>query len=112
MTTSQNPRDLLTPAVLHILLALSAGELHGSGIKRDIESRTGGAIKLGPGTLYEAIHRLEADDWISEVPDTPGRRRNYRITDAGRRALQDELMRLDEIVSFARASDLIPDRDG
>ncbi len=112
MTDSQNPRDLLTPAVLHILLALSGGELHGSGISRDIEARTSGAIRLGPGTLYEAIHRLEADGWIAEVPDTPGRRRIYRITAAGRRALGHELLRLDEIVSFARASELLPDRDG
>lgn len=108
MARKLNPRELPTPAALHILLSLAREDLHGVGIKRAVEERTDGRISLGPGTLYEAIHRMAAAGWIEEVP-TPGRRRSYRMTGAGRRVLEDELRRLDEIVSFARDADLIPD---
>ena len=108
MPSSRNPRDLPTPAALHILLALGREAMHGSAIRRDVEERTNGAIVLGPGTLYEAIHRLEADGWISEVPDQPGRRRVYQITDQGREVLTREIDRLDEIVRFARDASLVP----
>jgi DNA-binding PadR family transcriptional regulator len=108
MPPNRNPRDLLTPAALHILLSLAEGELHGYGIKAAVEERTGGQLSLGPGTLYEAIHRMDADGWIEEVSGK-GRRRNYRITAAGRTVLDDELRRLDEIVSYARDADLMPE---
>ena len=113
MPESGNPRDLPTPTALHILLALGRAPMHGSAIRRDVEERTEGTIVLGPGTLYEAIHRMEADGWIAEVPDQPGRRRVYRITDAGRSVLADEVARLDAIVRFARSEDLYSEaRDG
>ncbi len=109
------PRDLLTPAVLQILLSLTAGSRHGYGIKRDVEDRTGGTLKLGPGTLYEAIHRLLQAGLVDHAKTPPavqagGRRKYYRLTGAGRKVLLEELERLDEIVSFARRSDLLPDR--
>lgn len=112
MTRKKTPRDLLTPAALHILLALARGELHGMAVKDDVEARTGGRLRLGPGTLYEAIHRMEADGWISEVtahPDAAGKRRVYRITPAGRRVMEDELRRLDAVVRFARDHALLPE---
>ena len=102
----RNPRDLLTPAALHILLSLAQEELHGYGVKAAVEERTGGALSLGPGTLYEAIHRMDEDGWIQEV-DVEGRRRVYRITPEGRRVLDDELRRLGEIVDFARGARLL-----
>lgn len=107
MARSKNPRDLLTPAALHILMTLAGGALHGYGIKHAVEERTAGRLSLGPGTLYEAIHRMAADGWIEEV-ESSGRRRIYQITDAGRTVLTDELSRLDDIVSYARDADLIP----
>lgn len=106
-----NPRDLMTPAVLHMLLALADGALHGYGIRQNVEERTNGALNLGPGTLYEGVHRLERNGWIEETqPDdeADGRRRYYRLTVPGRRAMEDELSRLDEIVRYARARDLLP----
>jgi DNA-binding PadR family transcriptional regulator len=62
-------RDLLplTPAVLHILLALADDERHGYAIMREVEERTGGEAKLGPGTLYGSIKRMLADDLIEEI---------------------------------------------
>lgn len=102
----RSPRDLLTPAALHILLSLAQEELHGYGIKAAVEERTDGRLALGPGTLYEAIHRMHEDGWIEEV-DVGGRKRVYRLADAGRAVLREELTRLERIVDFARGADLL-----
>jgi len=108
MSPRQTPSDLLTPAVLHILLALAAEDLHGYGIQNHVEERTGGRLRLGPGTLYEAIHRLDDDGWIEELPGG-GRKRVYRLTEAGRSAMRQELRRMEEIVEGARRADLLGD---
>ena len=86
-----------------MLLALSGGQRHGYGIKQDVERRTGGDVRLGPGTLYEAIQRLEEDGLIEEAPasDQSGRR-VYRLTRAGRAALRVELRRYDTVLAHAR----------
>lgn len=111
-----SPRALLTPAGLHILLALSDEERHGSAIRDDVAARTGGALRLGPATLYEAIHRMENAGWIA--PRTPGdapddaRRRYYTLTAEGRRQMTAELERLDAIVADARSRALLPRRTG
>ena len=107
--TAGNPRDLMTPAVLHILLALSQEDLHGYGIKGAVEERTERRLTLGPGTLYGAIHRMDEDGWIEEV-ESPGRRRVYRLTEAGRSVLREELARLRDIVVFAEGADLLEGR--
>lgn len=106
MSPGKTPSDLLTPAVLHILLALASEDLHGYGIQSSVEERTGGRLRLGPGTLYEAIHRLDADGWIEELPGG-GRKRVYRLTGVGRAAMQQELRRLEEIVEGARQAHLL-----
>ena len=48
----------LTPAVLHILLALCTRERHGYGIMKQVESDSQGKVKMGPGTLYGSIDRM------------------------------------------------------
>lgn len=106
MPRQRTPRELMTPAALHILLTLAQGEAHGYAIKTAVEERTGGALVLGPATLYEAIHRMREQEWITEVP-TEGRRRVYRLSPTGRRALQAELRRLGQIVDFARDADIL-----
>src|SRR5918911_5009539 len=106
----RDPRSLLplTPAVLQILLALADGERHGYGIMREVEGRTGGETRLGPGTLYGSIKRMLADGLIEESDERPDpemddqRRRYYRITDFGRRAAGAEALRLESLVSVAR----------
>jgi DNA-binding PadR family transcriptional regulator len=106
----------LTPAVFHILLALSDGERHGYGIMREIEARTGGAVRMGPGTLYGSIKRMLADGLIVETDERPDpalddqRRRYYRITYRGERAAQAEAARLERLVGIARAKRLLPER--
>ncbi len=111
----RDPRSLLplTPAVLHILLALADEERHGYGVMREVESRTGGEVRLGPGTLYGAIKRMLAEGLIEESVERPDpeiddqRRRYYRITDFGRRVAGAEAERLASLVSAAREKKLI-----
>lgn len=112
MGRTRSPRDLMTPATLHILLALAGEDLHGYGVKQEVEERTAGRLRLGPGTLYEAIHRLEADGWIEEVPGPDaagGKRKYYRLTPEGRMAMEEELRRLAAIVEFARDERFLPE---
>lgn len=99
----------MTRRTLQILMALADGPLHGYGIKQAVEDRTDGRVRLGSGTLYEAVQRIEADGWIEEVAapadaDVSGGppRRYYTLTARGRSALADELRGLDEIVRWAR----------
>ena len=75
------------PSLL-VLASLAGGEKHGYAMVTDIEEMAG--VKLGPGTLYGAISRLESQGLIEAVP-SDGRRRPYRITAAGASALAGKL---------------------
>lgn len=101
----------MRPPVLHLLLALSSGPAHGYALKQEVERRAGGLIRMGPGTLYESIQRMERRGLIEEVTregDAGSRRRTYSITALGRAALKGELERLDEVVRHARSLRLLP----
>jgi DNA-binding PadR family transcriptional regulator len=103
------PKPLSVP-VLHILLALAYGPRHGYAIKTDVQERTNGAIRLGPGTLYEAIQRLGDAGLIAEsAPRAPepangqeAQRRYYQLTERGWTVLRSELRQLADIVDLAR----------
>ena len=82
------------PALL-ILSSLAGGDKHGYAMMEDIEGFAG--IRLGPGTLYGAITRLEECGWIRPV-SSEDRRRPYTITSAGREHLRDQLANLDHVV--------------
>ena len=106
----------MTTRTLQILLALAEGPVHGYGIKQRVEERTDGEVRLGSGTLYEAVHRLVRQRWIDEVPPpaeepTSGGppRRFYALTERGRQALREELRRMDAVVRYARGRDLMED---
>jgi DNA-binding PadR family transcriptional regulator len=105
----------LTPAVFHILLALSDGERHGYGIMREIETRTHGKFRIGPGTLYGSIKRMLDDRLIEESGERPDptlddqRRRYYRLTPFGQRVAEAEAQRLADLVGVARAKRLLPE---
>ncbi len=75
-------------ADLLILTSLAGGPRHGYAMIEDIASITG--IRLGPGTLYGAIGRLEAEGMI-EALEIDDRRRPYQITAQGRRRLETEI---------------------
>ena len=112
MTDSENYLPL-TPAVFHILLALSDGEKHGYAIMRVVEETTQGRMVLGPGTLYGAVKRLLRSGLIVESDYRPdpviddSRRRYYRLTDLGREVLTAESERLADLVEYARRKDLL-----
>jgi DNA-binding PadR family transcriptional regulator len=105
----------VTLKTLQILMALSDGPLHGYGIKMAVEERTGGEMTIGPGTLYEGIHRLLNKGWLEEVPegveDAPPAggppRRFYALTSNGREAARRELGRLAELVQQGKAKGLL-----
>ena len=98
----------LKSRAFHILLALAEGDRHGYAIKQEVERLTEGVMRMGPGTLYEWIQRLEKGSLIEESPDRPAQpedhsqRRYYRLTALGERVLEAEVARLSTVVDFAR----------
>ena len=108
----------LSPAVFHILLALADEDRHGYAIMRDVDDRTGGVVRVGPGMLYGSIKWLVKDHFIEEAPrprrgdragDDP-RRRYYRLTADGRALLKAEAARLEAAVGLARSRRVLPRR--
>lgn len=99
----------LSHVTFHLLLALAEGPGHGYGLARAVEEATGGALTLGPGTLYGSLSRLEDEGLIEETdtpPDAEGRhaerRKYYRLTPEGRDLLRAETRRLTRLVELAR----------
>jgi DNA-binding PadR family transcriptional regulator len=100
----------MAPAVFHILIALADQPLHGYGIMLDIAERSGGKVKLSPGTLYGSIKQMLEDGWIEEVAirsaDDDERRRYYRLTREGREAARQEMARMSALLNHARLTSL------
>lgn len=99
----------LKPHWFYILLALSHGDRHGLAIARDVESLSGGRIRLWPATLYGSLGDLRDRRWIEEIndprerpPDESERRRIYRLTGPGRAALAAEAEHLTRVARIAR----------
>ena len=111
----RDPEELLplSQAAFNVLLALAEGERHGYGIIKDVESRTEGRVRMGPGTLYGAIKRMLDEGLIEESDERPDaalddeRRRYYRLTGFGRRVAAAEAERLSGLVAAARARNLL-----
>jgi len=117
-----DPEELvpLTPVTLNILLALADEERHGYGIGLEVRERTGGRMRLGPGTLYGTLKRMvdrglveESEEGPEEEPDgtrryDAERRRYYRLTGFGERVLAAELARLEGVVRTAQEKGLFP----
>ena len=106
-----NPQSFLPlkPQWFHILLSLAAGEQHGYGIMQDVLQRTNEKVRLWPATLYGSIKRLIEAGLIEASDERPApelddaRRRYYRLTSLGRRVLDAECERLQDLVSSIRA---------
>ncbi len=107
----------LTPAVFHILLALSEEEQHGYRIMQIVTRNSAGQFRMGPGTLYGTIKRMLADGLIEEVGERPDpvfddeRRRYYRLTGLGGKVVRAEAERLSTLVAQARSLNLLPSLD-
>lgn len=104
----------LTPFSYEILVSLASGDLHGYGILKDIEGRAGEGAVPSTGALYLALQRLEDEGLIVESKRRSGatdsRRRNYRLTAAGREAAREETLRLAGLLGIARDRNLITAR--
>jgi DNA-binding PadR family transcriptional regulator len=105
------PRD-----TFHILVSLADRERHGYSVMQDVASRTDGALRLSPSTLYASIKRLLAQGLIEELDERPDpmhddeRRRYYRLSRLGRRVAVAEALRLERLLSDARDTGLLPRR--
>lgn len=103
----------LTPAVLHILLALGDGERHGYSIMQEIAAQTEGKLRIGPATLYRSIKHMLADGLIEEVDERPDpalddeRRRYYRMTGLGQAVVLAEIQRLSQAIEVAKTRPLL-----
>ena len=96
----------------HILLALAGGERHGYGIMQEVERRSDGTVRLGPGTLYGAVKRMLESGWIAERAadgpgDDPRRRCYYRLTPAGGRVASNMARHLADLVYVAAERGLV-----
>ena len=88
----------MSDPTLLVLASLVEGEKHGYAIMADVEGFAG--VRLGPGTLYGAITRLEERGWIRGM-ESDDRRRPYRITAAGKQYLEEQIASLDQVVRTA-----------
>lgn len=88
--TSERSTD---PGLL-VLTSLAGGPKHGYAITQDVQQLAG--VRLGPGTLYGALARLEGNGLIESLPPED-RRRPYRLTGAGSAALGEQLRALERV---------------
>jgi DNA-binding PadR family transcriptional regulator len=92
----------------HILVSLVGGEQHGYGIMQEVLNRTLGKVRLWPATLYGSIKRMIDAGLIEESDERPApelddaRRRYYRLTELGKKVLDAECERLQELVQTIR----------
>lgn len=101
--------------VFYILLSLAEADRHGSAVARDVEALSDGQVRLWPATLYGTLDALVDQGWVEPLTDTgrhpagaSERRRYFRLTRAGRRALESETRRLAGVVATAERRLLHP----
>ena len=113
MASDQTRNSPLSPATLHILLALAGGNLHGYGIIQEVARNTDGRYRLGPGTLYDNLKKLMDTGLVADAPKSASSKRKsaaakeddrrfYTLTKEGRAALTVEVDRLQSVVTQAR----------
>ena len=113
MVSQESRQSPLSPPEFQILLSLADGEKHGYAIMQEVQTRTAGRTRLGPGTLYGAIKRMLGGGLIEETEERPDpqvddqRRRYYRLTEDGRRVAIAEAERLAELVRAALDKQLL-----
>ena len=102
----------LPPTVYLILLALADEDAHGYRIRSEVAARSGGLVRIDPGSLYRLIARMLADGLIAEATQQADdeRRRCYRLTHLGRRLLRDETKRMADLVAGVSVKSLRPRR--
>lgn len=94
------PPSKMPDSMYYMMLALTVPR-HGYGIMKHVEDITGGTVKIGPGTLYTNLTKMEESLWIEERSDievTDERRVPYSLTSAGRAVFMHELDRREKQV--------------
>lgn len=97
-------QDPLTESYYYILLCLYAGPNHGYGIMQMAADLSDGSVKIGSGTMYGATGNMMKKGWIVETVSTnpeDKRKRLYELTEQGRIILEDEITRLQYLLSSA-----------
>jgi DNA-binding PadR family transcriptional regulator len=94
-SSALNEFRFLTDPALLIMVSLADGAKHGYAVMKDVERFS--TFTMSPGTLYGAIARLDERGWIEEIQTRDYRRRPFRLTNAGSRALRDHLEFLDTL---------------
>jgi DNA-binding PadR family transcriptional regulator len=96
----------LSPAILHILMALAGEERHGYGIMQEVSRQSGGSYKLGPGTLYDNLQKLLEQGIVEEAAssgrDNDPRRKYYKLNPFGAGLLTAEIGRLEGLFRKAK----------
>jgi DNA-binding PadR family transcriptional regulator len=90
----------LSPATLHILIALASEDRHGYGIMQEVARQTNDQYKLGPGTLYDNLQKLLEQGLVEEAnrrDSSDPRRRYYSLTSLGERVVAAEIQRLESV---------------
>jgi len=96
--TDKHETGALTEGVYYILLSLIQ-PLHGYGIIINVERLSGERLRLAAGTLYGAINSMLAKGWIIALPnEKDSRKKEYQITEDGKKILQNEIVRLEELL--------------
>ena len=101
----------LPPATFYVLFALANGEKHGYAILKEARELSDDRFQMGPATLYTTIQRLVGNGWIEPVShgrDEDPRRRYYRLTPSGHKAVRIELGRMEALVKKAKSIRLRP----
>ena len=88
----------LTEAAYYILLSLYE-PMHGYGIMQNIKALSSDRVNLGPGTLYGAINTLLEKGWIRSAGESDSRKKEYQITESGKKAVRYEIQRLEELLA-------------
>jgi DNA-binding PadR family transcriptional regulator len=102
------PAKPLSAVAVLVLSSFAEATRHAYSLKKDVRERSGGDVAPGATSLYRTVWQLQADGLIAESGERPApqhddeRRRYFKITAAGRRALAAELARLERLIAAAR----------
>lgn len=111
MGVSTEQRTPLSPPAFHILLALAEGPLHGYAVMQAV---TEAGVKVGPGTIYGALHRMQEAGWVQQRGSEKARgplkqRQRYGLTRAGRSVLREEARRVVHAADLVRMHAVLAD---
>lgn len=98
-------RGPLTEPMFYVLMSFLKRDMCGTEITEFVERRTGGRVRLGPGTLYTLLGKFQDEKLIIET-EVDGRKRTYHLTDKGRSVYREELERLRQCVQDADEEEL------